>query len=220
MARPCETGQAFLSGRGCVSLKTTNACPSGQFLINNEHGNGYCDCQPGKAYHSPSKACYRVYSQGPCLPGEIYKVLDDYRSSRAQCIPNPCPRENMVKLDSKCHVNSRGTCYPLGEKGPCVTGVLAIDQVLLEPACFLESDSHTLFSRLHNQCPIGESIDESGTCRVPFRISDTRKCHRGSLRDQEGRCRGHFSPSSLEEGTSLCPNNMIMIGGACYRVSG
>ncbi|KAK7079712.1 hypothetical protein SK128_026932 [Halocaridina rubra] len=214
-------------------------CPQGQFLLTNEYGNAECDCEPGKAYHGLTNACYEPYSQGPCPPGQIIKVMDNNGRGTAQCVPNPCPAQKMVMLDSKCQVQDvslkefgtlGGTCYTIGTKGPCTSGILAIDSILMEPLCLLETTVHSIFNLPNlRDCSEGGIRDGQGRCRMPFRFNPPRTCQRGSWRDSQGRCRRNYSHISEQErpiptsrpGASgvICPKGEVFLAGVCYRLA-
>ena len=101
----------------------------------------------------------------------------------------------------------RGTCYHLNTQGPCKSGILAIDEVLLEPVCLLQTETHSIFI-----------------------LPNPRGCPRGSIRDSQGRCRvnvseifGNTPPIvTSRPGTAdgrLCPKGQLFLGGLCHRLS-
>lgn len=211
--RPCEEGQALMGDDDlCHMLEAESMCPPGQSLLNNEFGMAECDCISGTVYHSLSQACHKPYTQGPCTHGQIIKVLDSEDRGKVECVPNPCQEENMVMLDAQCKVHDtfttpNGTCYRIGAQGPCISSILSIDEVMMEPDCFLETEPHTIFN-----------------------LPNIRGCQRGSIRDIRGRCRRDFSkqfgklPSVVTSSPGsyngrLCPKGQILLGGTCLRLS-
>ncbi|XP_068223582.1 uncharacterized protein [Palaemon carinicauda] len=206
--RPCNELQALTANR-CLNTQDKSPCPAGMSLVNNEFGKGECDCDPGTAYHASTRRCYKPFSQGPCPPGHVIQVIDSERVGTAKCLPNMCPEENMVMLDNNCQVldsnpNSKGTCYFLDTQGPCTSGILTIDEVLLEPLCFLQTETHSIFN-----------------------LPNIRRCPRGSIRDSQGRCRQDVSKMfgrppvvTSRPGTEngrICPTGQLLLGGFCYR---
>lgn len=207
--RPCKESQALTASK-CTNKQDESNCPTGMTLVNNEFGRGECDCNRGMAYHTLTQRCYKPYSQGPCPVGHVIKVTDSQTIGNAECFPNVCPEENMVMIDDNCQVqdfnsDARGTCYFLDTQGPCDSGILTIDDVLLEPLCLLQTEPHSIFN-----------------------LPNIRGCPRGSIRDSQGRCRQDFSkifgrPPPIvtsRPGTvngTICPKGQLFLGGFCYR---
>lgn len=135
------------------------------------------------------------------------QVVDAGVSGATQCVRNPCPKPNMVRLDN-CRVvkntGSDGTCYSLDSTGPCEDQTtLRIDTTISEPLCIT---THSIFST------IGP------------------RCSRGSIRDNRGRCRTNFArllrelppivtskPSTHGNGT--CPTGQVFMAGICIRLA-
>ncbi|KAK4300975.1 hypothetical protein Pmani_026847 [Petrolisthes manimaculis] len=205
-SKPCGPNSVIWEGdcRPPGSIPVTS-CPPSQRLILNEFGEGECDCDLGLVYYEGTKMCYTPYTQGPCLPGHIIKVVDAGVRGLAQCFRNPCPRPNMVRLDNNCRVvQDTGTCHTLDTPGPCEDQTtLRIDNTISEPLCIT---THSIFSS------IGP------------------RCSRGSLRDNRGRCRTNFARILRElppivtskpntNGDQTCPKGQMFMAGICIRLA-
>ena len=95
---------------------TMGPCKSGQlFQVEPPKLKGSCICKPE---HVPwdDGQCYRLYTRGPCLKGEIL-------FPNKTCIENPCPK-------GKLYFPQDGSCHRVGVRGPCARGQL----VLFEPS--------------------------------------------------------------------------------------
>lgn len=135
------------------------------------------------------------------------QVVDNGVRGTAQCVHNPCPNPNMVRLNN-CRVvqntASDGTCYSLNSTGPCGDQTtLRIDNTISEPLCIT---THSIFST------IGP------------------RCSRGSIRDDRGRCRTNFARLLRElppivtskpntHGNGVCPTGQVFMAGICIRLA-
>lgn len=189
--------------------QTMLPCPPSQQAITNEHGELECDCRPGYVFYEGDKTCYKPFTRGPCAPGYVLKVEDTDSRGRARCFPNPCPQDNMVRMDTSCHVEKAGHtpenrnahCFPIGSQGPCDAGTITVDSNFVEPICLT---THSIFSNA------------------------VVSCARGSRRDLFGRCRSTFDSilSSVDPIRSTrpvrgrCPAGSYFAGGTCIRIRG
>lgn len=206
--RPCGQNSVVWHGQ-CRTLPTLprTSCPPSQKMIVNEFGDAECDCIPGLVYYEGTRKCYTPYTQGPCLPGHVIQVVDVGISGRTECIPNPCPEPNMVRLDQKCRVRNSGaetSCHVLDTAGPCSSSTrLRIDEAFSEPLCIT---THSIFST------IGP------------------RCSRGSIRDNRGRCRTNFAKlirngpplvtsRPRPQGNRICPIGQVFMAGICLRLA-
>lgn len=207
--QPCRPGEALLDGRVCHTTADSTVCPPTQQLLTNEFGEAECDCGPGLVYHLPTDTCYTPYTQGPCPPGEVIKVMDAEGSGQAACVVNPCPSPSMVPLEENCSVSTRmgpnTNCHVLDTQGPCVSGFLTIDESLSEPICL---ETHSIFN-----------------------LPNTKLCPRGSKRDSIGRCRRNLGlthgdlppivtsrPRPQKDGR-LCPTGQVLVSGTCLQLA-
>ncbi|XP_063613761.1 uncharacterized protein LOC134786993 [Penaeus indicus] len=208
--QPCSDREALVEG-SCHSLADVSKCPPRQQMFINEAGEGECDCQPGMVFFEQTNSCYTPYTQGPCQPGYIIRVMDAGVGGRARCERNACPSANMVPMDSRCHIHTTRSagisCFDINTPGPCADGELAIDNVINEPVC-LQTETHSIFN-----------------------LPNTKSCPRGSIRDTLGRCRRDVSltfrplppvrtsrPGPQPDNDGLCPTGYELLGGTCIRL--
>ncbi|XP_053633869.1 uncharacterized protein [Cherax quadricarinatus] len=205
---PCDAGLADVGRGQCVSpRRAVTMCPPTQQLVINEFGVGECDCAPGLVYYTATKTCYTPYTQGPCPPRHIIKVVDEGMRGLVKCMANPCPQAQMAMVNSQCEVQTRAgadtTCHPLDTPGPCTSGTFTVDNILSEAVCV---ETHSIFN-----------------------LPNLKACARGSIRDSRGRCRRNFSlllqgsqsfvtsaPLNRPDGR-ICPPGYTFLGGTCLR---
>ncbi|KAG7170029.1 uncharacterized protein LOC121864954 [Homarus americanus] len=197
---PCGEEQVTTRSGQCISTRAQRLCPSTQEMINNEFGEGECECGPGMVYYNLTGTCYPPYSQGPCLAGQIIKVIDEGNSGHAECVPNQCSSPDMAMVDKQCHLQNRASsdtsCYTIDTQGPCSPGNLfSMDVIFSEPMCV--------------------------TPHAILNLPNVSRCSRGSIKDFRGRCRRDLSQVNMRPGANRrqCPPGESFFGGFCIKQS-
>ncbi|KAK6633662.1 hypothetical protein RUM44_004269 [Polyplax serrata] len=105
---------------------------TGEELVTNVFGEGECICtrDPPRARLKGDRTnrCYLLYTQGPCLPTQVFGYSDV--SEEASCISDPCytqavykRRNKLIPKDAILAPWENGTCFELGTRGPCPEGL-------------------------------------------------------------------------------------------------
>ena len=224
--RECKEGHVFYKGR-CASLEAKDVCKPTFELIINEHGKGECECPPGQLFYPPTERCYVPYTQGPCKPQHIIKVSYDKRSRKTlrtnltddpsqikidddsgigDCEINPCPKEKMTPLDSRClpqEDTSNARCYTIGKQNPCKGGsYLLIEPSLSKPFC-LAQKPNSIIPRV---------VKRATPCQMSYTRSCVRQCDGPRSFPFRGGCPRNYS-YFINYGMPIC------LRGRCRRIS-
>lgn len=95
-------------------------CKSGQrFHLDPKTKKASCVCKPQYVPWSDGQ-CYRLYTRGPCGPGEIIY-------NNTTCGEIPCPKGTL-------YFPNENACYRVGVKGPCARGQLVLFEQSVRPS--------------------------------------------------------------------------------------
>jgi len=79
-----------------------------------------CKCKEGHVLWSENGACYRLYTQGPCSPGQ-------FLVNATTCVPIPCRQ-------GRLYFPEESTCYKIGTRGSCHSGQIVLFENAVRPS--------------------------------------------------------------------------------------
>lgn len=102
-------------------------CPTGHYFVvspsdeknSTKPVRASCSCKPENVLYEDG-LCYRVYTQGPCSPGEMIV-------NSTSCVTVPCKRGRLYFPDER-------TCYRIGTRGPCASGQVVLYDYSARPS--------------------------------------------------------------------------------------
>lgn len=90
----------------CFEIGTVGPCNLGEhYQLHQEYRRGICRCKTGYIRFANYTSCYRPFTQGPCLEGEL--LLNS-----TTCIQQPCQRGYL-------YFHKENKCFRIGTRGPC-----------------------------------------------------------------------------------------------------
>ncbi|KAK6626010.1 hypothetical protein RUM43_006314 [Polyplax serrata] len=213
---PClEKGNLFLPGPACGCHKDLpnydpiteqcyeiggiGPCKAGQrFDIEPPKIGANCICKPEHVSWNDGQ-CYRLYTRGPCAPGEII-------FANKTCHANPCPKGKLFFPQDE-------SCHRVGVRGPCARGQLVLFEQSVRPS--VEGISY------RGIC----GCSGPGKCKNEDDIDTTKISGRTTLNEiEEAKSNKKINRNShqyLKDGAykiRICEKNEKAIGNNCYSL--
>jgi len=169
---------------GSQLIDIAGPCRMPPGMTTNIYGKPECICQSGLYLHNETQSCHKLYTAGPCSPGQILELATS--SGHAVCVENHCPGSQVFSEAAGC-VELGNSCKTDDYKSGVFSVIVHHNQTA-EVICNEQQGTAAGFSEAsisRNGCRVGYFRSYNGRCR-PKRLFS--RCPPGKIMNVFGIC--------------------------------